>query len=139
MTNKGIVSHQFQLNPMCWLRCFEFPISEERARQLIINRVRELESEYRATRPGGVVGAKRLMQEGMDTTYVSKTHAKRMLCISWNKELRMRFIQFVKDLRAAAREVLQKWRQGMTGIPFPAGLFPPSFPRLSNILPQAEY
>ena len=43
--------------------------------------------------------------------------------------------QFIKDLRAKAREVRLQWLQGDRSPPFPTGLFPPSQPSLSNILP----
>jgi len=131
--------HELILYPMSWLECFDYPMEKETAREQLISRVRQLEAEYRATRKGPVVGAARLRKEVMNTTYVPQTHGRRMLCISWDVELRIRFILFVKELRAQAREVLAKWRKGFTNIPFPSGLFPPSLPKLSNLLPSEAF
>ena len=63
---------------------------------------------------------------------------KRMICISFDTELRVSFIKFAKGLFDKAKEVLEHWRQGRTSTPFPSGLFPPPFPVLANYLKETR-
>ena len=68
--------------------------------------------------------------------YAPKKFGKRMWCICSNVPLRVAFINFIKDLRARAKEVKHRWLNGGWMEPFPPGLFPPCLPALANIIPS---
>jgi hypothetical protein len=71
----------------------------------------------------------------IDTPYSPKSFGRRMWCICQNIPLRVAFINFVKRLRAQARDVRLAWARGELTKPFPIGLFPPCQPILANMLP----
>ena len=57
-----------------------------------------------------------------------------MHCLSDDIQLRVEFIDFLKDLYVKATEVLAQWRQGNLTARFPLGLYPPCMPKLAEPL-----
>jgi hypothetical protein len=54
--------------------------------------------------------------------------------MSENRDLRIRFIQFLKSLFAEARSIRERWKVGDYSLPYPLGLYPPSMPKLAEPL-----
>ena len=81
------------------------------------------------------MGRERLVNQQLNTTYQPDRHGKKMWCISADKELRKRFIDWAKELVTEAREVLKRWRMGDFYVPYPPGLYPPSLPKRAELLP----
>jgi len=55
-----------------------------------------------------------------------------MCCLSEDRQTRIDFINFLKDLYAKAREIAGKWKQGDFSERLPLGLYPPSMPKLAE-------
>ena len=131
--------HTFSLAPYAWLDCFGIPDSEIPAiKDEIIRAVRASEAEMRierGLRGKHVLGRSALMLQSPFKEYLPKKFGHRMLCICRDIALRKSFIIFIKALIDKGRAVLQSWRAGDTTVPYPAGLFPPSMPLLSNLNP----
>lgn len=133
--------HTLTLRPDAWLACFNVTAPEELAsyRKQVIDRVRDAErrlAEERAANDRAVMGRDKLLTQPIDVPYTPKKFGKRMWCICREKERRIRFILFVKQLLAEAREALKRWRMGDMTAKYPPGLFPPSMPKICNMLPM---
>ena len=74
-----------------------------------------------------------------DMAYTPKKFGRRMWCICDDLELRKAFINWVKTLRAEAKEVYERWKKGDRTAHYPPGMFPPSFPKLANIVPALAF
>jgi hypothetical protein len=130
-------SHTFTLEPNAWLEAFGITALEE---QLVYNnrireRVREVEAraaEVRKREKKRVMGADKLKREVFNLTYLSARSGKKMWCLSEQRAVRVRFIGFLKELKKEARVVRDTWRHGDFSLPYPLGLYPPSFPKLAE-------
>lgn len=132
--------HVFIMDHFAWLKCFG--IAESRAnefKQQIIENVRKEEERLRRERKGSCIGAERLRRQPLDMAYTPKKFGRRMWCICDDVELRKAFINWVKALRAEAKEVYERWKKGDRSAQYPPGLFPPSFPKLANIVPALAF
>lgn len=130
----------FVINPLAWLEHYGVtdPNEKESIRKRIIRRVRALEEEAIEARQRErieVIGTQNLREQPLDTTFLPIRDGKRMWCLSDSKEQRIAFIEFVKDLLAEAKDVVQRWIRGDMTKAFPMGLYPPSFPRRVEPLP----
>jgi hypothetical protein len=83
-----------------------------------------------------VLGAKRLQQASILATHTPPSNGRRMICLGSNGEERAAFIRRFRALHQRCREVLERWRLGYTWEPFPPGMFPPSQPRMANVVPS---
>jgi len=130
------LNFEFLIEPFAWMECFDETRGQniEHFRAEILRRIRELEDVARRDRSRPVVGPLTLTRMGYDTRHQPKKWGKRMFCISADISFRIEFIAHVQALREIARDVLRQWRAGNILARFPLGLFPPSFPRLSNPL-----
>lgn len=45
-------------------------------------------------------------------------------------------IRFFRALMQKARAVRERWKLGDVTVPYPPGLYPPSMPKLANVLPR---
>mgnify|MGYP003595450079 CR=1 FL=1 len=78
-----------------------------------------------------VLGQVQLIGQKIDLTYLPKNYSgRRMWCLSENRSLRIRFIDFFRELMSRAREIQQRWKVGDFSVPYPAGLYPPCMPKL---------
>lgn len=132
----------FRLSPNAWMKTFGITEEAEiqKINKQIINLIRLTESDLRAKRAKlnkEVIGEERLKAQPMDASYTPRKFGKKMLCICHDKNIRISFINFVKDLIAKAREVKKLWSNGDFSVKYPFGLFPPRIPRLGNLMPYS--
>lgn len=130
-------TYQFKLEPNAWMEAFGIndPVEQAHYNQRVIERVRVLEKrahDKRVREGSKVIGKERLLNQPLNTTYQSKRAGKRMCCLSEDRQTRIRFINFLKDLYASAKEILANWKLGDFSKRFPLGLYPPSFPKLAE-------
>ena len=111
----------------------------ERVNLRVVARVRQKERQAAAKRKregrGEVMGRKRLENEPFDTTSFPNLQAKRVpQCYTFNKTERKLFKAEVAAARKRGREVLELWRSGDMSVRYPPGLYPPSAPKIANML-----
>jgi REP element-mobilizing transposase RayT len=129
--------HTLTIDHFAWLHAFNNTAHQGTAsiKQQVIDAVRTAEAEL--IKQHGPVRKQSLQKkQEKEQNYKPKKYSKRMWCICSDKPLRIAFIALVKHLRHKARQVLQRWKQGDFSLPYPLGLFPPSFPKLANLLIQ---
>ncbi len=137
LRDKSTDSHEFTLSPFAWLKCFRIPEGEiPQIKEEIIRGVRAEEAKLRAERKFPCLGAEKLRRQPIDLKYTPKKYGRKQWCISDDKDLRIAFINWVKAERAKARETYRRWRKGDRSAEYPPGMFPPSFPKLANLVPQ---
>ena len=78
------------------------------------------------------MGKEKLLSQPLDTSYRPKRAGRRMCCLSEDRQTRINFINFLKDLYHKAREVAERWKLGDFSLSFPLGLYPPSMPKLAE-------
>jgi hypothetical protein len=81
-----------------------------------------------------VIGSDRLVAQPLDLSYRPRRSGRRMWCLSEKRAVRVAFIEFFRNLMARARTVRERWRSGETWLRYPPGLFPPTMPKLANVL-----
>ncbi len=81
-----------------------------------------------------VIGRKRLLRQRITLDYRPERSGRRMWCLSEKRSVRVRFIEEFKGLLRLARRVYERWHLGDYSVPYPLGLFPPSQPRLCELL-----
>jgi REP element-mobilizing transposase RayT len=129
----------FTLEPNAWLEAFGItdPTEQAKMNQRLVERVRTLEQRaerVRVREKRKVIGRERLLTQRIDLSYRRSRKGKRMWCLSDRRSLRIEFIRTFKKLRREARRVLAMWRTGDVSVPYPPGLYPPSMPKLANVL-----
>jgi REP element-mobilizing transposase RayT len=139
LLEESIESHTFTLEPNAWLDAFGYdsPQEQERINNRIVERVRLLEARAERLRRKNrkrVIGRERLLTQVLDTTYRPQRSGRRMWCLSEKRSVRVTFIRFFKELMHKARIVRQRWKMGDVTVPYPPGLYPPSMPKLANVL-----
>jgi hypothetical protein len=133
-------THIFELKPDAWLEAFGVTSPEERSlwNQRVVERVRTLEARalmVRAQQGRTVIGHQKLLRQRITFDYhPTKRSGRRMWCLSEKRSVRVRFIEEFKELLRRARRVYERWHVGDYSIPYPLGLFPPSQPRLCELL-----
>lgn len=131
--------HTFTIKPNGWMKCFGItdPKEIEEINREIVQMVRNTEKENREARKKEnkrVIGAKRLVTAPINPFYRPQRTGRRMLCICHDKKIRRQFINTVKDLIERAKRVYRLWMLGDFSLKYPPGLYPPSFPKLANLL-----
>jgi Transposase IS200 like len=129
----------FFLEPNAWMEAFGIHDSEQQKRinERIVERTRTLEQRaerLRAKTGKTVLGRVKMLHERLNTTYRPKRSGRRMWCLSEKRSVRVRFITFFKGLMRTARNVRQRWLAGDVTVRYPAGLHPPSMPKLANVV-----
>ena len=129
----------FTLEPNAWMEAFGYTSvqEQERINKRLVERVRLLEerAEHLRRRTNTrVLGRERLINQTLDTNYRPQRNGRRMWCLSEKRSVRVKFIRFFKELMHKARAVRQRWKMGDVTVPYPAGLYPPSMPKLANVL-----
>lgn len=130
-------THQFRLDPNAWLKAHKItdPDEQAAANSTLLARIRTLEKRAAAKRQKAgkkVIGCETLLSQCLNTTYLPNRSGKRMCCLSEERQLRIDFINFLKDLYAKAKEIAARWKLGDFSNPFPLGLYPPSMPKLAE-------
>jgi len=129
----------FTLEPNAWMEAFGYhsPEQQQKLNEQLIERIRRIEAraERKRVREGKyVVGRERLITQIFDTTYRPKRNGRRMWCLSEKRSVRVEFIRFFRALMQKARAVREQWKLGDVTVPYPPGLYPPSMPKLANVL-----
>ena len=129
----------FTLEPNAWLEAFGVTdrAEQERINARVIQLVRYLEvraERKRQRQHKRVIGRERLMRQELDVTYRPDRKGRRMWCLSDQRASRIEYIRFLKKLKQEARRVLALWRMGDTSAKYPPGLYPPSMPKLANVI-----
>jgi REP element-mobilizing transposase RayT len=138
--------HTLRLSPDAWMEAFGEYTEEARKEQneLTLALIKIEEAQFRRMREAGgksVIGKEALRAAHLETQYLSKNRdGKKMWCISDDKDLRIRYIQWAKSIKQRARDVYERWKVGDFTLPFPPGVFTPTRPMLANMSPLAlEY
>jgi REP element-mobilizing transposase RayT len=134
--------HTFRIDPNAWMKIFsssnrQDPSLQEMQEKLLTARIRDLEQQMRGARLKKnlqCLGIQKLRNQVFNMPFNPKKFSLRMWCICSDVDLRKKFIATVKALRIKAKEVLMEWKRGSVHTRYPLGLFPPSFPKLGNIL-----
>jgi hypothetical protein len=139
LLNESEETHTFTLEPNAWMEAFGYTSiqDQEKINKRLVERIRFLEerAEHLRLRDNKrVMGRERLINQALDTTYRPQRNGRRMWCLSEKRSVRVTFIRFFKELMHKARAVRQRWRMGDVTVPYPPGLYPPSMPKLANVL-----
>lgn len=130
---------KFVIEPDAWMEIMRVPENKrERVNVKIQEMVLKRENKYRQEREisgSKVVGREKLIYSSINLKFSSRRNGKRTYCISTQKTLRVKVIQYIKVLIEKGKKVLEEWRQGNTSLRFPVGLCPPSMPRMANLMP----
>jgi hypothetical protein len=129
----------FTLEPNAWMESFGYnsPEQQQKLNEKLIARIRLLEEraeKKRVKEKKQVMGRDRLKAQVFDTSYRPKRSGRRMWCLSEKRSVRVKFIKFFRALMQKARAVRERWRLGEVMVPYPPGLYPPSMPKLANVL-----
>jgi hypothetical protein len=112
-------------------------LSREQFRKRLLQTLTKYEAIYGTDRAGKApLGIQKLVSGSLLAPRKPPTTGKKMICLSTCKELRKRFIDVFKRLRALCRLTFNQWKSGFD-IPYPSGMFAPHPPRISNFIPQA--
>lgn len=133
------VQHDFILEPNAWMEAFGIidPLEQARWNERIVSRLRTMEdrcAEKRRQFGKTVMGAPRLLQQTFNLVHRPERQGRRTICLTEDRSLRKKFLQLFRDLMNRARSVSRAWKLGDFSLPFPSGLYPPSFPKLSEPL-----
>lgn len=134
-------SHLLELQPDAWMDVFRIP-EEERAEQnqKTMKLIRYEEAEFREQRKKAgksVIGAFALRSKHLECDYLPDRKGKQMWCISDDKDLRIRYIEWARAIKEKARAVYERWKEGDFTEAYPPGVFAPSRPLLANMAPLA--
>ena len=136
LREKAETENVFKVDHFAWLKCFGCSAEDEvQYKNEIIAKVRTAEAELRKSRKAPCVGVERLRSQPINLPYTPKKFGRKMWCICDDVELRKMFIAWVKSLRTKARETYARWKMGDRTAEYPPGMFPPSFPKLANLVP----
>ena len=129
----------FTLEPNAWMASFGYHSPEEQQKlneQLVAHIIllEERAEKKRAHERKRVMGRDRLIAQVFDTSYRPQRSGRRTWCLSEKRSVRLEFIRFFKALMQKARVVLDRWKLGDVTVPYPPGLYPPSMPKLANVL-----
>jgi len=135
LKHRASEEYPFEVHPDAWMESFGItdPEKKKRINQIVVKLVRAREAKYRRRRAAqgkSVIGARRLMLQPMDCEYHPERSGRRMWCVCGDQRVRKIFIRAVKVKVNEADEVYELWKVGDFSRPFPAGLFPPSMPKL---------
>ena len=131
--------HTFTLEPNAWLEAFGYhsPTEQETINKRLVDRIRLLEERaerLRRRENKRIIGRERLLTQVLDTTYRPERSGRKTWCLSERRSVRRTFIRFFKELMHKARAVRQRWIMGDVSVPYPPGLYPPSMPKLANVV-----
>lgn len=129
----------FKLEPNAWIEAFGYTdtISQDRINQRLYDRVRRLEQRalrVRARNNRSVLGHHNLTHQVFDLSYNPSRRGRRSICLSDRREQRLRYESKIKQVRHEARRVYGEWRGGNKAENYPPGLYPPSMPKLANVV-----
>jgi len=131
----SLEENTFILKPFAFLQSFCTDMTEDEARELIIEGVRAKEKLLAQERKYPAMGRKRLESQAINAPHTPKKFGKRMICLSSFIELRRSFISWYKGLCAQASEAYRVWKSGDRTTLFPPGMFAPDGQIHRNFIP----
>jgi len=131
-------SHQLTLQPDAWMKYFDITNSKEakKLNEQIVEFIKAKELEFEKIRKDegkSVIGARALKAAHLDPDYMPHRTGKKMWCLCDDKDLRISYIKWAKEIKNKARVVYEHWKNGDFSVSFPPGVFPPAIPKLSNM------
>lgn len=131
-------SQTLTITPDAWMEFFRIENKEEKERinKAIKELIFEEEAMYREKRKlngKSVIGCEALKASHLELDYIPERTGKKMWCISDDKDLRISYIAWAKELMKQAREVYKRWLEGDYSMRFPIGVFAPALPRIANL------
>ena len=131
-------SHVLKLIPDAWMSFFAIndPVEVQKTNQEIIDSIKAKEvdfEKFRKQEGKSIIGGSALSASHLDPDYLPNRTGKRMWCLCDDKDIRIAYIKWAKEIKKKAREVYQRWKVGDLSVSFPPGVFPPAVPKLSNM------
>ena len=123
-----------KIDPDDWMKAFgnlDRKETNDRMFELINHREEEIRNKFKEEKRN-FMGLARLVNQGIDLSYIPKREGKKMWCISFDVELRITYINFLKELTKQARDVYLRWCEGDITKRMPEGMFAPRMPVLAN-------
>lgn len=129
---------ELKLDPDAWMEVMTVPVlNRDRINERIKRMVSKTENRFKVKRDANnekVIGVDRLIRASFDLNYRSKRKGKRTYCICSQISLRVHILQTIKALVKEGKEIYQRWKEGDHSLRFPIGIYPPSMPRMGNLL-----
>lgn len=125
LDRNALESNAFVLSPYAFTKSFQVEHTEAEIKEMIVSRVRAREEEFRKLRRKPVINKLRLLTGGIVLRYSSRKFGRRMICHSANRELRAQYISWFKRLCEDAAYIYQQYRNRLTSLLMPPGLFCP--------------
>ena len=143
LKREATTSHPLTITPDRWMDCFEMDeASRKKAKEEIRDGLKRAEDTAKKEREKSgrtAIGQDRLRNSWIELDYQPNRTGKRMYCLGSTKEIRAAYIAFAKTLIETAKKIYNRWKRGDFTEPYPLGLYPPSRPRVVNVLPGAAY
>ncbi len=130
--------HSLVIEPDAWMRCFPETCDTDPdvMTNNIIAHVQRLESALSMKRNDKVLGSETLLSQDLRKPHNPDKHSRRMMCLSTERQLRVQFIVWFKELVINAR----KLRRSLTPTEWlkhlPPGFFPPGGRPYANLIPD---
>jgi hypothetical protein len=139
LLNESREVERFTLEPNAWLEAFGVRdlAEQERINKRVIERISALEARAdrrRIRENKRTIGRERLEKQAIDLSYRPDRNGVKTWCLSDRRSIRIAFIKTLKKLMKEARQVLTLWRTGDMSVKYPPGLYPPSMPKLANMI-----
>lgn len=125
----------FVINPNGWMKAFGVKELSEvnKINKTIQKRIKEIQLKLWEDKKS-FMGRAKLENQGINLDYRSNRSGRKMWCLSDNRQIRINYINYVKNLCEEANEIYQKILGGDFSEKYPAGLFPPRLPLLHNLI-----
>ena len=138
LKGKSTSAHLLTLQPDAWMNYFGITNPEEinKINQQITESIKNKELEFEKIRQEqgkSVIGSNALKATHLDPDFMPHRTGKKMWCLCDNKDLRIAYIKWAKEIKNKARKVYVRWKKGDFSVSYPPGVFPPSMPKLSNM------
>ncbi len=129
---------KLELEPDAWMEVMGIPLTERaRINERISSIVSKTDGRNRVRREENnksVLGADNLIRSSFSLNYRSKRKGKKSVVICSQISLRIKIIQTIKALVNEGKEIYLKWKEGYHSLRYPIGIYPPSMPRMGNLV-----
>jgi REP element-mobilizing transposase RayT len=116
------------------------PLTFEQYKKKVTEEILKKEKELREKRDKekkSVLGEERLILQSIHREHTPKKHGKRMICISSDISLRVKYIQNFRAWVEKCRAVYRCWCEGNMSVPWPPGFYPPGSRPIASMIPAA--
>jgi len=138
MTQFSTLFHSIEISPDAWMKCFDIHSEDEineinkRIFEQIIERETVLKQE-RLLEKRTVIGVQKLIKAPLMKSHEPRQRERRVYVHSSDKELRISFIQMIKEFCRKCAECYQLFKRGEL-VTWPPGAFRPHAPPLASVL-----